>query len=244
MLRTGFCAVAVVGILVGTAGAQTIPGWDPNWTSASPVNIEISNLGGSFTTGGGANGLGVLTVAPKAGGPTITVHWDTGSDWSISGTSALLGMIGNLYYDESGQPGLLPGQASGWFNGDGVQLGADPSTDWRLGYDFGILQAWILSGSLDIYRVRELMDTGLLEGSGLVSTNGGLLDMLGLWPDSQTSLSSFTFRVNGNISDFSQSFTGDMFLTFWPDDDHGIPEPATLALLAGGVALAVIRRRR
>ncbi|MBN1344608.1 MAG: PEP-CTERM sorting domain-containing protein [Phycisphaerae bacterium] len=243
MLRLGMCAVLLAGVTSAAVG-QVIPGWDPGWLSATPEYIQVSNLEGTYTAASG-----VLGIDAKTGGPTVTVHWDTGEDWTLDGTDAILEAIGKLYSDSSGIAPLLPNQARGRFNGDGVGL-SDPALDWRIGWDFGALQAWVLGGVLDIYEVVEIYDSGLLEGSGLITATSGLLVDLNLWPsDQQSSLSSFTFSIHDdpapvNISDFSQDFAGDMFLTFWPDDDHGVPEPATLALLAGGFGLTVLRRRR
>ncbi len=243
MLRAVLCTLVLGGTFAGVANAVDIPGWDPNWTNANVVNIEVSNLQGAFTAGGGADGLGVLTISPKGGGPSITLHWDTGQDWSLTGSSAIIEAIGNLYQDNSGVPPLAAGQACGWFDGDGVGL-ADPSLDWRLGWDLGLVEVNVLAGVLDIYRAQEIMTTNLLEGSGLVTATSGSLVSLGLWPTEQSSISSFTFMIDRNIDDFSEDFTGDMFMTFWPDDEHGVPEPTTLALLGGGIALAALRRRR
>jgi hypothetical protein len=49
-----------------------------------------------------------------------------------------------------------------------------------------------------------------------------------------------------NIDDFSSDdFAGDMSMSFWPDESHGVPEPTTVALLfLGGSALVRVCRRR
>jgi hypothetical protein len=246
MLRT-FCLVALVAGASSAAMGITfdpswIPGFDPNWMTQAPTNIEISNLTGTFTLGGGANGLGVLTIAAKTGGPSITVHYEGASDWSLPLSWAKVGAAGNLYADTSGIAPLLANQAEGWFNGNGI---ADP--DWHLGLQIPLLgYASILDGSLDIYRLREIYNTNELAGSGLATATGGTLVDWGIWPDGgqQSSISSYQFRIRGvTVDNFTKSFSGDMYLTFWPDAEHGVPEPITLSLMAAGLGMVAFRAR-
>ncbi len=238
MARLGMGMLVLAGVL-GSSALGQIPGWNPDWLNASPEYLQISNLQGSYDAA-----TGILRMAPKAGGPSATVHWNTGDDWTLEGTSALVDAAGKLYQDVSSG-----GIAKGKFNGVGVDCG-DPALDWRVGWDFGILDAWVLTGQLDYYEVTEIFNTGLLEGKGFVTATGGLLTTLGLWPTEQTSISSFQFGISSpgggpiNISNFSTPFVGDMYLTFWPDDDHGVPEPATFALFSAGLGLASLRRRK
>lgn len=247
MPRNLVVVLLVVG-MTGVAGAITldpnwIPGFDPAWLTASPTSIQITNLRGTFTAGGGGYGLGTLTITSKSGGPAITVHYDGASDWSLPISWASVSAAGSLYSDTSGIPPLLPNQAEGWFNGVGV---GDP--DWTLGLNIPLLgYAPVLEGRLDIYRAREIYNQNLIEGSGLATALGGLLVDYGIWPNGgqQSSISSYQFRISGVVvDDFSKSFSGDMYLTFWPDDDHGVPEPVTLALIGGGLAVVALRRRR
>ena len=238
MLKATCCALALVGVFGGTALGQSI------------VNIQVSNLTGTFVPGGGADDLGVLSVATKTGGASITFTLEGWPSITLNQTGAAVSAYGNLYDDTSGEPDNDPCQACGWFNGDGV---GDP--DWDLTADLSPLNIFgfsfgdesILSGDLDIFRVRELFNTNMLAGSGLVTPTGGALYTEEIWPDDgqQSSLSSYLFRImNVQVDDFTGEFSGDMTLTFWPDDEHGIPEPTTLALLGVGFGLAVVGRRR
>jgi len=247
MLRT-LVVVALVGGMTGVAAAidldpNWIPGFDPDWLTTAPTDIQITNLRGTFTASGGGYGLGTLTVVPKSGGPAITVHYEDGSSWSLPVSWAYVSAAGSLYADTSGTPPLLPSQAEGWFNGVGV---GDP--DWTMGLNIPVLgYAEVLAGSLDVYRAQEIYNQNLISGSGLATALDGLLVDVGIWPNGgqQSSISSYQFRISGvTVDDFGQSFSGDMYLTFWPDDDHGVPEPVTLALIGGGLAVVALRRRR
>jgi len=246
-MRVGLGVVVVVGLTAATALGGPIP--IPGWQDAGVTNIEVSGLVGTFTVGGGANGLGVYDVQPIDGGPVLTVHWDNGVDWTIPIANAISWATANLYSDASGIPPLLPTQAKGHFNGEGVG-----NPDWQLGYaNIPLIGDVIfIEGTVVYWQMLEIGDTGFLEGGGRIMATGGLMATLGLWPSGgeESSISSFEFAVTDlggnplNISNFSQSFTGEIYLTFWPDDKHGIPEPVTFGFLAGGMALVALRRRR
>jgi len=247
--RSGPIAGVLIGALAGGASGQVDPNLIPGWQNASVTAIEVSGLVGTFTVGGGGDGLGVLSIGPGGPGPIVTIHWENGIDTTIPVSNAAASIQANLYSDESGQAPQLPGQARGWFDGDGV---GDP--DWGLGYVNlpSVGDVALVEGELDAFLLQEIADTGFIEGSGLLTGTGGLMVDHSLWPlgGPQGSMSSFQFGVTDlagtplNISGFSQDFTGQVFLTFWPDGARGIPEPTTAVLLTAGIALTILRRRR
>ncbi len=237
-------AVALVaGLVASPALGQLDPNLIPGWHEDYIDYIQVSNMKMEFDPSGPAGGL--LDISPKTGGPDITLHYrNVGDETLTPGDDGVLYFMGTLFRETSSG-----GTAIGEFNGDYV---GDP--DWELSWNnipgLGV-DVTFLEGELVYYKTQEYFDTGMIAGGGRILATGGILvDMAG-WPSStqQSSLTSFTFDVYEpgtttplNISDFSQPFVGDVYLTFYPDDEHGIPEPTTLALLAGGALLALRRR--
>lgn len=245
MVRAGVCAAALVALLTAPTMGDFDPNDLPGWEDDQVTEIQVSNMTGTFDPNYGD--LGVMDIHPKDGGATVTVVYENSPSWSITGGGTrIVTLLMNLYSDASSG-----GIAKGHFNGDYV---GDP--DWQLAWEdvLGIpdLDLTFLEGTLDYFRLVEYLDSGVLSGGGMIQATGGLLVDQAGWPTStQTSATSFIFYVTEpgtttplNISDFTEPFDGDVYLTFYPDDEHGVPEPGTLALLAGGIALAVYRRRR
>ncbi len=261
MMRIAMSGAAVVCLLAAPAVGQFDPNYIPGWEDDVVTSIQVSNMTGIFTTDPSTapGSLGMMDIVPKTGGPVVTVYYQDpcNAPWTVpAGEDGIVYILLNLFKDRSGQPPLGPDQAKGDFNGDGR---GDP--DWELGWDNiptpgGPVDVTFLEGTVQYFLVDEYMNTGMLSGSGqLVATGGYLADEAG-WPKSGevSSVTSFMFDVYEpghegdpnyalNISDFSEAFTGDVYLTFLPDDS-GVPEPTTMALLLGGGLAAVALRRR
>jgi hypothetical protein len=247
MMRIGVGAVVLVGSLVTPGLAQLDPNDIPGWENDVIESITVTNMWGVFDPALGDD-LGQFSITPKEGGPIVTINYEVAGAVTVPvGTDGVLYILMNLYRDES-----VGMEAKGHFNGDGV---GDP--DWELGWDDvpipGEPNLTFLEGTLTYFQMAELpVDTGMLVGGGRILATGGLLYGMAGWPggDEETSLTSFEFGVEDgggvsiNISDFGTYFQGDFFLNFFPDDEHGIPEPATLALLGSGLFLVTLRRRR
>lgn len=237
-------AVALVaGVVASPAMGQFDPNSLPFWHDDYIDYIQVSNMTVEFDPAGPAGGL--LEVTPKTGGPDITLHYRNMGDESLTpGADGVLYIMGTLFRESSSG-----GTAIGEFNGDFVG-----NPDWELGWN-NIMGSGVdltfLEGEVNYYKMQEYLDTGMFSGGGRIQATGGILTGEPGWPSGtdESSLTSFTFDVYEpgtttplNVSDFSQGFVGDIYLTFYPDDEHGIPEPTTLALLAGGMLIALRRR--
>lgn len=244
MVRIGVGAVLMVALWGGPAFGQFDPNLLPGWEDDVVTEIQVSGMEAVFDPNYGD--LGTMDIHPKATGLTVTVVYENEGNWTMPlhlGGTGIVNMLMNLYSDASSG-----GEALGHFNGDNV---GDP--DWELGWDNILGQGFdvtFLEGTLIYYRLQEYMDTGMLAGGGRINATGGYLLGAAGWPSGTTSITSFEFAVYDptsgdplNISDFTQPFTGDIYLTFYDDDEHGVPEPTTLALLAGGIVFGIRRRR-
>ncbi len=238
--------VALVGLVAAPAlGQEFDPNLLPGWEDDNVTQIQVTNMTGTFDPTLGDD-LGQMSIEPKAGGPIVTIYYESHDPWTVpAGEDGVVWFLMNLYAD-----GSTPPHARGRFNGDGVG-----NPDWQLAWNDipvpGDPDVVFLEGNLVYFEMEEYLDTGMLAGGGRILATGGFLYGEAGWPggDEVTSVTSFEFGVtdpNGltlNINDFSQEFTGDFYLTFYPDDDHGIPEPATLALLGAGLGVVALRRR-
>ncbi len=240
-------AVLLVGLLAGPTVGQIDPNGLPGWQNEIVKHIQVSNLSGTFDTSW-PNSLGLLEISPRYGGPVVTVYYETAAPWSLSpddGNDVEVWVTLSLVKDRSGG-----GLAEGNFDGEGV---GDP--DWRIRWEnisaLAGADLTLLEGTLGGFLLQEYMGTGMLAGSGRITTTGGLLADLDMWPDGQfNSLTSFEFSIIDpttgqplNIGDFSQDFTGEVYLTFYPEDNE-IPEPTMWMLLLGGGSGWALRRRR
>jgi hypothetical protein len=194
-------------------------GIPPGYTPGTIDYITLSSVDVDFAPGGVGS---TLALDGHTAPTTIYFSDDPSTPFSPpGGTDFDLDTV--LAYDWSNPP-----QAEGWFeNGPFVvAYGGDD----------------LVAGDVSWYWVAEDDNTGVLIGVGLLSVSGGLLVDAGDWGDGVGSTSSILFSLNVNPDDFGQSFSGSAALTLFPDD-RAIPEPATLLLLVGGLALVRSRRR-
>jgi len=228
MFRAGMgCILAVVW--VGAAYGAMPPGFPVT----EPVDsVTLNQLSVNFGPGGVGSTLSLDGHGIGSNNTTVyfptNPQYDFESDYDLDTT---------LLYEWSVDP-----HTEGWFENGPLSLvydDGDPLTDDEL-----------LIGTVVYYHLGEIFDTGVLSAIALLNVTGGLWVDAGLWPVSGgSSMSSISFNLqdplNGggpyNPSNLLGPFEGSATVNMYPDQ-RAIPEPATLLLLAGG--LAALRRRK
>jgi len=142
-----------------------------------------------------------------------------------------------------------------------LDLDAILSLDWSSGgtargdFDNGTIDLvmdtasnYYVTGTLSFLRLIETTSTSnILHGSGQFEVTAVNVPLDWVWSSTVGSVASLTFvqdePINhGGLDDFQKSFDGFSSLTITPDDS-GIPEPATLMLLAGGLLFGLAGKR-
>lgn len=168
---------------------------------------------------------------------------------TLNDPSALAGTVSNGLVQLTTNFHTINGQGAAVFNGGSYLLSFDFDAD---GPGAGLPQSYSIGGPIFAmeFTINPITPSFYtIDGSGLFTASTVNLPGSGIWPDGggMSTIDSLSLGFAGNILgfDWSGTFPGSRVETTYSivPNPNGVPEPASLALLAAG-AMTLIRRRR
>jgi hypothetical protein len=193
------------------------------------------------------NGQGDTTYNP--GTQELMISASGANLITLNDPSAIAGTVSNGLVQLTTNFHTVNGSGAAVFNGGSYLLSFDfdadgpgpgPALSYSIGGPIFAMEFTLVAITPTFYQI---------DGSGLFTASTVNLPGSGIWPDGggYSTIDSLSLGFNGNIAgwNWDGTFPGSRVETTYSivPNPNGVPEPASLALLAAG-AMTLIRRRR